>query len=84
MAGNHILLPYKLFKAISSSNLSEAKSWRFINALVDYDMSNKEPSFPRGEENALWLMFKPELDSYKRHWKNSNLKFTHEPQGEPR
>ena len=69
MAGNHILLPYKLFDAISNSKLSAPKSWQFIIALVNYERYNELPDFPHGKENALWLMLRPELDRNKKNWK---------------
>jgi hypothetical protein len=69
VAKKHILLSYKIFDAISNGNLSESESWHFIKALVEYDRSGIFPDFPRGEANALWIVIKPELDSYARHWK---------------
>ena len=69
MAGNHILLPYKIFDAISSGSLTVEEAWEFINALVDYDRASKTPEFPPGEANALWIMIKPEIDRNIENWK---------------
>ena len=68
MAGNHLLLPYKVIDAISSGNLTEAESWQFIIAMVDYDRNGALPEFPRGEAGALWSMIKPEMDYNKKSW----------------
>jgi len=65
MAGNYILLPYKLFDALSTGCFSEAESWQFITALVNYDRFDKPPDFSLGKESSLWTIIKPELDCNK-------------------
>jgi len=65
MAGNYILLPYKVFDALSNGCFSEEESWRFIIALVNYDRSEVPPVFSLGKESSLWTIIKPELNCNK-------------------
>jgi len=68
MAGNHLLLSYKIIDALSSGNLTGEESWQFIKAMVDYDRSGVFPDFPRGEASSLWQMVKTEIDYNKASW----------------
>ena len=68
MAGNHILISYKIFDAISGGTFSEEESWQFIKAMVNYDRCGELPDFPPSEASVLWTVIRPELDSYKKNW----------------
>jgi len=69
MADKHsVLIKYKYLEYIKNARLTDADSWVFISALIEYDKNGKEPVFTNSVLTGLFAAIKYDLDENKEKW----------------
>jgi len=63
-----VLIKYEYLDYIQNAKLSDADSWVFMKALIEYDKSGKEPVFENQVLTGLFIVLKHDLDKNKERW----------------
>ena len=66
-----VLIKYKHIEYIKNAKLSDADSWVFMNALIEYDKTGNEPKFENPVLLGLFAAIKYDLDQNKEKWKET-------------
>jgi hypothetical protein len=63
-----VLIKYKYLDYINNAKLSDADSWVFMKALIEYDKTGKEPKFKKQVLTGLFAVLKCDLDENRERW----------------
>jgi uncharacterized Zn finger protein (UPF0148 family) len=63
-----VLIKYKYLDYIHEANLSKTDSWNLIEAIIEYDRSEKEPEFENPILIGLFTVIKIDLNENKKKW----------------
>jgi hypothetical protein len=63
-----VLVKYKYLEYIQAARLSKADSWDLIEAIIEYDKSEKEPVFENPVLTGIFTVIKIDLNENKKKW----------------